>query len=118
MRLPRLLAGGALVAIFTGTAACGVQAVEPKLQLRDAAREFAAASTGALELSVASSVDEVRAFAQAADASGGDAGMTDEDLATILSGSMEYGYDLGEGSEDTTDDAAPLRVAHRGPRRR
>jgi hypothetical protein len=106
VRLPRLLAGGALVALITGTAACGMQAVEPKLQLRDAAREFAAASTGALELSVASSVDEVRAFAQAADPSGGDAGMTDEDLATILSGSLEYGYDLGEDSEDTTDDAA------------
>ena len=59
VRLPRLLAGGAVVALLTGTAACGVQALEPKIALRDAFSDFAANRSGALELSVASSADDV-----------------------------------------------------------
>ena len=59
MRLPRLLAGGALVALLTGTAACGLQAVEPKLQLRDAAGDFAAAPTGARGASAPADDDDI-----------------------------------------------------------
>jgi hypothetical protein len=67
LHLSRLLAVGAAVALVSGTAACGAQAAEPKIALRDAASAFAAERTGALELSFASSADDVRAFAEAAD---------------------------------------------------
>jgi hypothetical protein len=106
VRLPRLLVGGAVVAVVAATAACGAQALEPKIALRDALSDFAAGRTGALELSVASSADEVRAFAEAADpaaaASGGD--MSDDDLETLLSSSVDVGYDLGEDRESDADD--------------
>lgn len=114
MRLPRVIAGGAVVAVLTGTAACGLQAVEPKLQLRDAAHEFASARTGFLRLSIPSSVDEVTAFARAADPSStGDEGIPDADLRTILSSSLDVGYDLGKDRKSDADDANQL-VLHIG----
>jgi hypothetical protein len=42
VRLSRLLAGGTLAALLIGTAACGLPAVEPKIELRDAMSDFAA----------------------------------------------------------------------------
>lgn len=109
MRLPRLLAGGAVAALLTGTAACGLPAVEPKLELRDAVSDFAAGRTGTLELSVASSADDVRAFAEATGSSG-DAQMTDDDLQQLLSSSLEIGYDLGEDRDSDADDTGRVVV--------
>jgi hypothetical protein len=110
LHLPRLLAGGAVVALLTGTAACGMQAAEPKIALRDAASNFAAGRSGALELSIASSADEVHAFMAAVDSSTGETAMADEDLATLLSSSLGYGYDLGADRKDVSDDAARFVV--------
>ena len=110
MRLPRLLAGGMLAAVLTGTAACGLQAAEPKLELRDAMSDFAAARAGTLQLSHPSSADDVRAFAEAADPSGGDGGMTDDDLQSLLSSSVELGYDFGEDRNSDADDTSRFVV--------
>jgi hypothetical protein len=110
VRLPRLLAGGTLAAVLTGTAACGLPAVEPKLELRAAMSDFAAGRTGTLALSVPSSVDDVRAFAEAADPAGSDAEMTDDDLQRLLSSSVEVGYDLGEDRDSDADDASRVIV--------
>jgi hypothetical protein len=110
VRLPRLLAGGMLAAVLTGTAACGLQAAEPKLELRDAMSEFAAGRAGMLQLSLPSSADDVRAFAGAADPSGGDGGMTDDDLEQLLSSSVELGYDFGEDRDSDADDTSRFVV--------
>lgn len=109
MRLPRLLAGGMLAAVLTGTAACGLQAAEPKLELRDAMSDFAAGRAGTLQLSLPSSADDVRAFAEAADPSG-DGGMTDDDLEQLLSSSVELGYDFGEDRDSDADDTSRFVV--------
>jgi hypothetical protein len=111
VHLPRLLAGGMLAAVLTGTAACGgLQAAEPKIELRDAMSDFAAGRTGTLELSLPSSADEVRAFAEAADPSGGDGEMTDDDLQTLLASSVELGYDFGEDRDSDADDTSRVVV--------
>ena len=109
MRLPRLLAGGMLAAVLTGTAACGLQAAEPKLELRDAMSDFAAGRAGTLQLSLPSSGDDVRTFAGAADPSG-DGGMTDDDLEQLLSSSVELGYDFGEDRDSDADDTSRFVV--------
>lgn len=110
MRLPRLLAGGAVVAVVTGTAACGVQALEPKIALRDAFSHFTANRSGALELSIASSTDEVVAFAQSADPGSSTSVMSDEDLDTLLSSSLDVAYDLGDDRKSETDDSSSVLV--------
>jgi hypothetical protein len=110
VRLPRLLAGGAVAAVLTGTAACGLPAVEPKLELRDALSAFAAGRSGTLELSIPSSADDVRAFDAAADPSGGDAGTTDDVLQQLLSSSVEMGYDFGEDRDSDADDSSRVVV--------
>jgi hypothetical protein len=110
VRLPRLLAGGMLAAVLTGTSACGLQAAEPKLELRDAMADFAAGRAGTLQLSLPSSADDVRAFAGAADPSGGDGGMTDDDLEQLLSSSVELGYDFGEDRDSDADDTSRFVV--------
>jgi hypothetical protein len=109
VRLPRLLAGGMLAAVLTGTAACGLQAAEPKLELRDAMSDFAAGRAGTLQLSLPSSGDDVRTFAGAADPSG-DGGMTDDDLEQLLSSSVELGYDFGEDRDSDADDTSRFVV--------
>ena len=110
MRLPRLLAGGAVVAVVTGTAACGVQALEPKIALRDAFSGFTANRSGAVELSIASSSDEVLAFAQSADPGSSASVMSDEDLDTLLSSSLDVAYDLGDDRKSETDDSSSVLV--------
>jgi hypothetical protein len=110
VRLPRLLAGGAVVAVVTGTAACGVQALEPKIALRDAFSDFTANRSGALELSIASSTDEVLAFAQSADPGSSASVMSDEDLDTLLSSSLDVAYDLGDDRKSETDDSSSVLV--------
>jgi hypothetical protein len=98
-----------LAAVLTGTAACGLQAAEPKLELRDAMSDFAAGRAGTLQLSLPSSADDVRAFAEAADPSG-DGGMTDDDLEQLLSSSVELGYDFGEDRDSDADDTSRFVV--------
>jgi hypothetical protein len=116
VRLPRLLTGGAVVALLTGTAACGLQSVEPKIALRDAAAAFADANSGAVRLSIGSSADEVRDFITAADAESGATGendIPDDALQTVLSASLDLGYDLGQDPKSDADDASRL-VVHLG----
>ena len=113
MRLPRLLAGGAVLAVVVGTAACGAQALEPRVALRDALSDFAAQRTGGVELSVASSAKEVRAFAAASDPSASGDDISDDDLATVLSSSLEFGYDFGKDRKSETDDRSRT-VLHLG----
>jgi hypothetical protein len=98
-----------LAAVLTGTAACGLQAAEPKLELRDAMSDFAAGRAGTLQLSLPSSGDDVRTFAGAADPSG-DGGMTDDDLEQLLSSSVELGYDFGEDRDSDADDTSRFVV--------
>jgi hypothetical protein len=109
LRLPRLLAGGAVLAVVAGTAACGAQALEPKLALRDALSDFTAGRTGALELSVASSGDDVRAFSEAAGPSSTGA-LADDALDSLLTSSFEVGYDLGDDRKDDADDRTSIVV--------
>ncbi|NEK84997.1 hypothetical protein GCU60_04370 [Blastococcus saxobsidens] len=106
MRLNRrLLVGGSVLALLSGTAACGMQSIEPKIQLRDALRAFGDQSSGAVRLSVPSSEDDVRAFIEAVDDTSGDADVPDDVLRTLLSTSVVHGYDSGEDDEDPADDA-------------
>jgi len=126
VRLPRLLTAGAIVAVLAGAAACGLQSLEPKLELRDAASDFASAGTGALRLSVASSAAQFRAFSAEADRESGTPGSTDiadGDLKRLLSSSIDIAYDQGKPKNDADDaaridvhvgrlDAAEIRVAH------
>ncbi|WP_164704426.1 hypothetical protein [Blastococcus litoris] len=106
--MPRLVAGGAVLVALTGTAACGAQALEPKLALRDAFVELAEDRAGGVELSIASSADEIRAFAESADPEA-DADLSDDVLDTVLSSSLDLAYDFGEDADDT-DDAAGVVV--------
>lgn len=111
MHLPRLLAGSAVAALVVGTAACGAQAAEPKIALRDAASAFAANRTGALELSIASSTEDVLAFAEAADPSADvENALPEKDLETLLASSFEIAYDQGEDRDSDTDDLMRLVV--------
>jgi hypothetical protein len=111
LHLHRLVAGGAVVALLTGTAACGAQAAEPKIALRDAASAWAANRTGALELSIASSSEDVLAFAEAADPSSDvESAVPEEDLDTLLASSFELAYDLGEDRDSDADDLMRLVV--------
>lgn len=126
MRLPRLLTGGAIVAVLAGTAACGLQSIEPKLELRDAASDFASDPTGALRLSLASSAAQFRAFTAEADredSASGSTDISDADLARLLSSSIDIAYDQGKPKDDADDaaridvhvgrlDAAEIRLAH------
>jgi len=98
-----------LAPLLTGAAACGLQAAEPKLELRDAMSDLAAGRAGTLQLSLPSSADDVRAFAEAADPSG-DGGMTDDDLEQLLSSSVELGYDFGEDRDSDADDTGRFVV--------
>ncbi|MGY1805331.1 hypothetical protein ACI78T_18760 [Blastococcus sp. SYSU D00922] len=106
--MPRLVAGGAVLVALAGTAACGAQALEPKLALRDAFAELVEDRAGAVELSIASSADEVRAFAESAEPEA-DPGLSDDVLETVLSSSLDLAYDLGEDESDT-DDASSVVV--------
>ena len=110
MRLSRLLAGGAVLTVVAGTAACGAQALEPKVALRDAFGELASAQAGAVELSIASSADEVLAFVESADPEAEGAGIPEDDLETILSSSLDMAYDFGADREDETDDKSSIVV--------
>jgi hypothetical protein len=126
VRLPRLLTGGAIVAVLAGTAACGLQSLEPKLELRNAASDFASAGTGHLRLSVASSAAQFRAFTAEADresSASASTDISDADLKRLLSSSIDIAYDGGKPQDDADDaaridvhvgrlDAAEIRVAH------
>ncbi|WP_104526268.1 hypothetical protein [Blastococcus atacamensis] len=105
MRLNRLLVGGSVLALLSGTAACGLQTIEPKIQLRDAFAAFGDQSSGALRLSLPSSEDDVRAFLQAADEATGGEEVPDDVLSTLLSSSLVFGFDEGEDADDPADDA-------------
>ncbi|MCA0145184.1 hypothetical protein [Blastococcus sp. LR1] len=110
MRLNRLLAGGSIAALLSGVAACGLQSVEPKIQLRDALRAFGDQSSGALRLSVPSSEDDIRAFIAAADEAGEGEDVPDDVLSTLLSSSMVVGFDEGKDAEDPADDGGRFVV--------
>ncbi|WP_147251717.1 hypothetical protein [Blastococcus sp. TF02-8] len=110
MRLTRLLVGGSVLALLSGTAACGLQTIEPKIQLRDALQAFGDQQSVAVRLSVPSSADDVRAFAEATDESVESEDIADEDLDTLLSSSIVYGYDKGEKADDPADDAVSAQV--------
>ncbi|WP_158544561.1 hypothetical protein [Blastococcus sp. TBT05-19] len=105
MRLTRLLAGAAVLGLLSGTAACGMQSIEPKIQLRDALRAFGDQSSGALRLSIPSSEDDVRAFMAAADEATGGEDVPDDVLSTLLGSSLVLGFDEGEDADDPADDA-------------
>jgi hypothetical protein len=61
-----------------------------------------------LQLSLPSSADDVRAFAEAADPGGAE--MTDDDLESLLSSSVEFGYDFGEDRDSDADDTSRFVV--------
>lgn len=133
MRLPRLLSGGTVVAVLVGTAACGLQTVEPKLELRDAADAFSSSRTTSLRLSLPSSLADVKAFGTETDAenpadstgttaSSGTATsdiatatatsepMSDADLQQLLGSHIDLAFDKGADAKGTADDAARALV--------
>ena len=107
MRLHRLVAGGAVLVALTGTAACGAKALEPKIALRDAFGAFAENRAGAVQLSIASSADEVQAFVEAVDPESA-AGISDDVLELLLSSSFDVAYDLGEDRASAADDSSSV----------
>lgn len=114
MRLPRLLAGTAIVAVVSGTAACGLQSVEPALELRDAASAFTSAGAGAMRFSIGSSAADYRTFSHQADKEGGSSSsgdhLSDADLRKLLSSRIELSYDSGADKKSTADDSSEALV--------
>jgi hypothetical protein len=110
VRLNRLLAGGSIAALLGGVAACGLQSVEPRIQLRDALRAFTDQASGALRLSVPSSEDDVRAFLAAADEATGGEDVSADVLSTLLSSSVVVGFDEGKDAGDPADDGGRFVV--------
>jgi hypothetical protein len=119
VRLPRLLTGTAIVAVLSGTAACGLQSVEPKLELRDAANAFTTAGAGAMRFSIGSSAADVRTFSHQADkesagSSSGDTSGTDSmseaDLTKLLSSRAELSFDSGADKKSAADDSSQVLV--------
>jgi hypothetical protein len=120
VRVPRLLTGTAIVAVLSGTAACGLQSVEPKLELRDAAKAFTSAGAGAMRFSIGSSAADVRAFGNQADKESADSSDTsssaspsDPDLRKLVSSRIDVAYDGGADQKSTTDDSS-LALVHVG----
>lgn len=114
MRLPRLLTGTAVLAVLTGTAACGLQSVEPKLELRDAASAFGSASANSMRFSIGSTAADYRSFerqanAESKDASPGD-NISDADLQKLLASRIELSVDGGADKKSTTDDSSQVLV--------
>ena len=127
MHLPRLLTGTAIVVVLSGTAACGLQSVEPRIELRDAASAVSSAGAGGMRFSIGSSAAEFRTFSHEADresaatASGDD--LSDADLNTLLASHADVSYDTGSGTSPADDssqlslhigatDAGQLRVVN------
>ena len=115
MRLPRLLSGGAVVAVLVSTAACGLQTLEPKLELRDAADAFSSSRTTSLRLSLPSSPADVKAFTTEAGAESPPDDSTtvtsssqpsDADLQQLLSSHVDVAYDKGADAKGSADDSA------------
>jgi hypothetical protein len=109
----RLLAGSAVVAVLAGTAACGLQSLEPKLELRDAMSAFTSTGSEGFRLSFPSSMPAVRAFAdEAAKESGGSAsaGPSAADLQKLLSSRLDVALDRGADAKDPADDATRALV--------
>jgi hypothetical protein len=117
VRVPRLLTGTAIVAVLSGTAACGLQSVEPKLELRDAAKAFTSADAGAMRFSIGSSAADVRTFGNQADKESADSSDTstpsDADLKKLVSSHIDVSYDRGADKKSTTDDSS-LALVHVG----
>ncbi|SNR54839.1 hypothetical protein [Blastococcus mobilis] len=104
----RALTRGAVLVLFAGTAACGVDSVAPKVELRDALAAFAEARSGSVVVSLASSEEDVRAFLIAA---GEDAAAADDSvLRDLLGAELAIAYDHGEDETGTADDTSRLRV--------
>jgi hypothetical protein len=125
VRLPRLLSGGAVVAVLVGTAACGLQTVEPKLELRDAADAFSSSRSTSLRLSLPSSLADVKAFTTEADAESpadeststdsatetfatatSSSQPSDADLQQLLSSHVDVAFDKGADAKGSADDSA------------
>jgi hypothetical protein len=101
------------MAVLTGTAACGVQSLEPKLELRDAFGSFSSARSHAVRLSLGSSLAEVKKFVAEADredSSGQGPGTSDADLRRLISSRIEVGYDGGADPKKSADDSARVLV--------
>ncbi|MDQ1661173.1 MAG: hypothetical protein QOJ68_1153 [Blastococcus sp.] len=119
MRLPRLLTGTAIVAVLSGTAACGLMSVEPKIELRDAASAFTSASAGAMRFSIGSSAAEARTFSDQADKESADSSSqgssaststSDADLNTLLSSHADLAYSAPADPKKAADAASQLSL--------
>ncbi|MEU8243418.1 hypothetical protein AB0C07_34625 [Actinoplanes missouriensis] len=97
MRVTRFLAGAlAGVTTLTMIAGCAgqIQALEPKLELRDAAKQLGEAQRAGFTMTVTGSADDLVA---AAELESGDAGV----LRRLFNSSVTVAYDkAGEGAED------------------
>lgn len=116
MHLPRLLTGTAIVAVLSGTAACGLQSVEPKIELRDAASAFSSADAGGMRFSIGSSAADYRTFSHQADkesdATASGDNLSDADLNKLLASHAEISYDTGSGT--SPDDSSSQLSLHIG----
>lgn len=111
LNLSRALTGGALLALLAGTAACGLQSVAPKVELRNAAVDLGNARSAAFTVSLPSSPADVRAFLAAGNSSGGDAGTMDATtLRQLLASQLTVAYDRGANAASSADDAGRIAV--------
>ena len=119
MRLPRLLTGTAIVAVLSGTAACGLQSVEPKLELRDAANAFTTSGparcgsrSAARWPTSAPSATRPTRRAPPAPSQGITAHTipSDADLRKLVSSRLEFAFDSGADKKSPTDDSAQVLV--------
>jgi hypothetical protein len=113
----RLLVGGAIIAALAGTAACGLQSLEPKLELRDAMNAATANGSGGFRVSFPSSMADLRTFAEEADKESGgatgDSSSTDSsnaELQKLLSSHLDVAFDHGADAKDPADDAVRALV--------
>jgi hypothetical protein len=104
----RAVTGGAVLVLLSGTAACGLSSVAPKVELRDALVAVADARSAAFAVSLPSSPDDVRAFLTA---SGEDSSSLDDAMLRDLLGTeLIAAYDKGESKKKTADDAGRLQL--------
>ncbi|BAL89414.1 hypothetical protein AMIS_41940 [Actinoplanes missouriensis 431] len=98
--LAGVLAGVTTLTMFAGCAGQQIQALEPKLELRDAAKQLGEAQRAGFTIKINGSADDLIAAAALTD-SGAGAGADEKILRQLFNSSVTIAYDkAGEGTED------------------
>ncbi|MET0765390.1 MAG: hypothetical protein ABWY29_11025 [Blastococcus sp.] len=104
----RALTRGAVLVLLSGTAACGLSSVAPKVELRSALVAFGEERSAAFTVSLPSSHEDVRAFIAATGED--DASLDDTMLEELLGTELVVAYDQGESEKKTADDDSRFQL--------